>query len=616
MKKNTATDKSEEKLAITLPRLTEKSSGFRKYVSKEIIAELTRPLFMLIRRYDINITGGDTETVKEVRKGLSEGVGKCRRDRLVDLYMDFKSEPSNFLTIAQADEEHMAFWKKALLNPWIDVRDAEDVFPYDKAVVRTQNGWSYDILPNILYSAMTAAYYKSYDVVNTTLTLRYDIRRTLAELFFGKDALQPVLLAELPADEKYTVMDFEGNMPADIMFLDGLNISGSPLSSSGAVSAVKLKTVRKKWPTAEFSALSAPAVDRLEMLIAAYFHQPMRHISHPSVNSFAEFVVNDFPRMLEGAMFSTFFPEYKGFTKSWTSDNAARKICSFISDILKEADKEWMSLDNLRLRYLCFSYGDLYATSMPYVMLFRNLRHNSITLKDRASGKQVWSESDMYTDKWFDGIEFSFLLRWLKFLCGMGLLEIASLGDAPADDPLSGMRYVRLTPLGRYALGLTKTYKPGKSAGEVCHLDFDSVNCIFTILTDACPYTLFLQEVCTPIGSNRYRIGVKSMMQGYRDHYRLKERIEKIRRIIDVDSSPKLAAILDEVEKRSRCSEFSTTGCRVIKLRQDVPGLMNFIVTDKRVRSLVLLAEGGHIIVSKSDEQEFYSLCGRKGYFF
>ncbi|MDE6337010.1 MAG: hypothetical protein K2L34_10625, partial [Muribaculaceae bacterium] len=216
---------------------------------------------------------------------------------------------------------------------------------------------------------------------------------------------------------------------------------------------------------------------------------------------------------------------------------------------------------------------------------------------------------------WFEDIGYKFALHWIKYLCALGMVEIAMDGDVKDvdSDPLEGMRFVRLTALGRYAYGIDKEYAPA-TADDFGGVEFDSINGIITLANADSPYSMFLSTVAKQISPIRFKISVESLMKGCRKRSELENRIVSLKSVINTDKEPALLAIVKEALSHTECAE-REGGYSLLKLKRNIPGLVELIATNKDLRNMTLLtANRSMVLVKTVNLEKFYSICAANGY--
>ncbi len=555
-------------------------------------------------------------TLREIRNGhgLTETTA-------TQLYNSYAADLQNVLAVAKADKRYEDAWRRLITS--LEVSSSEIRQQLGREIrVEESYGWRSGYYPELLFNPLKVTdFWKWYSrerkayIAHAMLTMDVSTRKTLTDLFFGKDFRLPHLTEHLPEDENLTIENFEAATISDLLVLNGLALNGSILSDNGSISAAAVKKVKKQTSLQDFADTALEwRVDRVEMLCLTYFSLLSRKLSNSEIKiiELAKFALNSMPQMLVGPIFNTFIPALQGFTKSWTIGNYAPKVASIVEILLLDAKDEWMSLDNFRIRLLCSTIEG--STNHLFLNLF--------PLPERKKGKPIRREEKDNTKKiygeerpidWFEEVGFKFAIHWLKYLCALGIVELAIDTDADRlkNDPMEGMRYARLTPLGRYIFGIDKTYTP-KAAQQSNKIDFDEKNNILTIDAKS-PFQMFLATIAKRISPTRFFISEKTLINGCRNKAELDQKINNLEVIIDPKTYPGIQSIIDEAMRHTYCAHHDG-GYSLLRLRPDLPGLRETILSDKELREMSIFAGPSLVLVKSCRLDRFNTICASYGY--
>lgn len=609
---------SNSPLYLTLKKVLQKNIGRDlSNITRENLRILVQGLNNYVKDYKVLGTVDSDNKLVEIINNLSKSyyVNQLTREKLLELYLAFISYPSNIHSLAMRDKDLEAAWKFILTNGDFTLNDIKMVSG-KKIEYVVASYWSASYRFEPAFGPLKVSGYASnygIGVTNLIFSLPIHDRINMLKWFYGEDILNPKILENLPEDKSFVVENFEPSIGTDLAYLKGLAMTGN-LEFERVLSASQLNKLKKLFKTKEYlPGLSKNSLDRIELLANAYsLYWRMwkgklnKYADNPAY--FAKYLISDFPKEIYSSRFQIFLPEYKGFTKSWAENSNVRAMTEIVPGLLKGAEKGWMSLENLKLRYLCSSSSKI---DIFYVQLFGHDSKQRNGLKRKDETVTVSFEPK----DWLDEINFPFILNWIKFLCGAGLLEIARLEkeELKKDDPLEGMRFVRLTQLGRYAFGFDKEYilPPVDTSGM---LEIDDKNKIIRVLSDNCPYTMFLQQVSEQIGPTRYHLNADSFLANCESVERANGRIDTLKTLVNLHDYPGFKELIADVAKRLNFAEYQKEDFMVYKLREDLPGLQKMLMNDKEIRENVILAERGHFLFRRSFLERFKTLCSRHGY--
>ncbi|MDE7349755.1 MAG: hypothetical protein K2N25_01705 [Muribaculaceae bacterium] len=539
---------------------------------------------------------------------------------LTQIYNSFTASLENVLAVAKADIRYQEAWKRLITNLELDTTELKQELGREIAVA-SGYAWHYTTFAEVLFSPLTVTdIWETYSQKDRnykwhgSLSMGVSTRIALSDLFFGKESRLPHLTARLPENEHFETEDFEQATATDILTLDGVALNGSMLGNNGSISAAAVKKVKSQTPISDFRLkFGRWLVDRVEMLCLTYF--TLLEATGKTCNKeldikmLVRFAVEKMPGWIIGPMFNTFIPDLQGFTKSWTVNSYAAVLASTVQHILMEACDEWLDLDNFKMMLLCSpKQGN---NNYTYLNLFEYERRRKAKLIRRADKEfGIIQENPV---NWFDEVGFKFAIHWIKYLCALGMVEIAvdtRLGDS-SDVPMEGMRFVRLTTLGRYALGIDDDYV-SKAAEWNNGVEFEGLNGIITVDAGS-PFHMFLSTVAKRISPTRFHISTDTLLRGCRKKSDLEKRVSNLRTIIDPEKEPALRDIIDEAMRHTDCTK-RDGGYSLLRLRPDLPGLRDLLLSNRELREMTILAGPTLALVKTHEMERFNELCAAYGY--
>ncbi len=616
-------------IKINLPAVNKGKLTELLKVSKEDIQRLLEPVGPIVKNYHIDIA---SSTSFELTRAF-HGLGNHRqfllfhKEVLAKLYLSLTSDINNIYCLCKDHSVLRKLWLRILQSEEITSSEMERYLGRDVEVVAPAM-WAMTHYIEAPFSSLHVVnvvtpppFQRSKIKRHYTFGITPLWRKVLLELFLGKDVLVPKVWESLPTDKEMVVESFEDNIISDLTFLSGLAMTGVLTKSSGTLTAARINSIKKKFSTLSFTTPSGSyPLDRVELLANAYsvFHEhdtdPRRKDAERSslVEEFGKFITQIYPIHIGGTRIAPFIPSFKGFLKIWAEENMIRSVVEIVTSLIQPAAKGWMSMENFKLRFL----------SAP-VRSWSTDRYNGIFGYDskRRHSLKRRSEEDNLTDSrninWFREIDFPFIIHWIRFLCACGILEIAysmEKGDGDDDsESLENIEYIRFTALGRYIYGHDKEYKPNVTSceGEV---EVDEKNSIITLSSASSPYTFFLSQVTEKISSTRFKVTSGRLMKGCESEKEVVDRINSLIGIIGEEGAEKLKTVLEVTRKRVHCLMKIRTKYILLRLRTDVPGLNEFIIKNKEIRSKVILCEKSMILVEDRFYEKVKDICSQNGY--
>lgn len=583
---------------------------------------LIQPFARMVRDGQLNATPMSAMRLKGFMRDLrlDGGFDLLPEAAMTQLYNSFAASLVNVLAVAKADKRYEDAWKRLITNLEVASFELRQQLGREVVVAAGFN-WHFSYFAELLFSPLTVTdlwevYSRQTNSYHRHGMLSMDARtrRILSDLFFGEEFRLPRLTAELPADGNLKTEDFEQATASDLLTLEGVALNGSMLGSNGAISTTAVKKVKSQTNIGDFGHSCGPwPPDRVEMLCLTYFtlidslgKDDNKEID---IKRLAKFAVHYMPRWIIGPVFNTFIPALQGFTKTWTTASYASGLVSTVQYILMEAKDEWLDLSNFKMQLLCSEREG--NGNYTYLNLFDGEGRRKAKLV-RRSDKERGTEEGKPID-WFEEVGFKFAIHWVKYLCALGIVEIAmDSGTASGeDDPMEGMRYVRLTPLGRYAFGIENSYTRPAAKGSA-EVEFDARNGIITVDAKS-PFRMFLSTVAKRISPTRFHVSAETLLSGCRRKADLELRINNLKTVIDPENEPAIRKIIDEAISRTGCAE-RDGGYSLLRLRPDLPGLRDLLISNKELRDMTILAGPTLALVKTHMLDRFHAICAAKGY--
>lgn len=582
---------------------------------------LLEPFAEMVREGQLSASPISSNKMKEFLRELRKttGLDLISETGQTQLYNAFAGELTNVLAVARADKRYEEAWKRLITTLEVSTMSIGQQLGREVRVA-TAYSWHSNIFPELLFSPLTVTDIwerfsrekRSY-TLHGVLSMTAEVRKVLSDLFFGIMARIPLLTESLPEGRNLKTEVFEQATATDLMTLEGVALNGSLLSANGSISAVAVKKVKAKTGLSDFNfpADGMWPLDRVELLCLTYFTLlgTKKDKSPIDIKQLALFAVEEMPRMIIGPMFSSFLPRLQGFTKTWTANSYASRITGAVKHILTLSMRCWLGLENFRMQLLCSEIEGNH--NFIYLNLFSFQDREKAKLQRKAD-KEKGIEQPREIE-WFEEIGFKFAVHWIKYLCALGIVEIAYDPDAKEteNDPMEGMRYVRLTPLGLYAFRMETDYTPKAPEGSL-DIDFDARNRILTIDANS-PFQMFLDRITKRISPTRFHISVESLLKGCTNADQLTQRIDNLRTIIDPKKEPALQAIIDEAKRHTYCAA-REGGYSLLRLRPDLPGLREAILTNKELREMTILAGPTLALVKTHKLDRFNAICAAYGF--
>ncbi|HHH37812.1 MAG TPA: hypothetical protein ENK77_04260 [Epsilonproteobacteria bacterium] len=238
---------------------------------------------------------------------------------------------------------------------------------------------------------------------------------------------------------------------------------------------------------------------------------------------------------------------------------------------------------------------------------------------ERYGDDKIYAE-----DNYYNALIFEPMIKGMFFYLGaLGIVELKY------NDPVSshtikakgkpyislwdGLKYVKLTSLGRYIFDYTKTYTPQKRVNKASSVKFDEYKPIITVDSHDAIMLAKLEPYSEKYDKNRVILSYSKIFQGCKTNKMLEMKIDKFYTLFDEPVPYLFDLYFDEIQRRSGLLKRDLSQI-VIELKNDKQ-LLNLFMTDKRLQSLIIKASGYRVIVSKSDLPKLTKIVKENGFF-
>ncbi len=205
----------------------------------------------------------------------------------------------------------------------------------------------------------------------------------------------------------------------------------------------------------------------------------------------------------------------------------------------------------------------------------------------------------------------------------MAVLGIVDISEAEPEKPLTkngaqcpispydALRYIRVTAFGGWCLGITESKPDLKIAAYEAVADKELL--LVTFKGRSLERKLYLEAIGDKLGTERYRITEASFIRGCDSAAGISERVEKFKKLIDAEPSPRWERFFSSV--LSRVALFTAAEPAFLFSLPADPAVARLFVEDPRLRSIIVRAEGNRIAVRLNDHRKFLKLLAEHGFF-
>ncbi|MDR1832985.1 MAG: hypothetical protein LBQ97_09735 [Fusobacteriaceae bacterium] len=214
------------------------------------------------------------------------------------------------------------------------------------------------------------------------------------------------------------------------------------------------------------------------------------------------------------------------------------------------------------------------------------------------------------------------LVKSVFFILGtFGLFELYY--DYPSDNQAlylknrylskyDGLRYVKLTNLGKYVFGKTDDYNFNFDMEEA-EVVLDDDRLYISVIGDTPVASMFLEKIAQKISPGKFKLTAEQFMKGVASRGQLEEKIKDFREKVSGDLSPVWTAFFEDLRAKAGALSIENDYV-VIKLKND-RAVIDIIMKEKRLKDLVLRAEEYNMLVKKNRLPEVLDIFREYGYY-
>lgn len=381
------------------------------------------------------------------------------------------------------------------------------------------------------------------------------------------------------------------------MYRQGIiNCSGMKIGSAAAAKIMKCLSIQDILPE------NIRKVHKISL--GQYFIPTLVQVLNNRKTGNVENYVKDAFSMLtsnySASMLPALLPHIKGFRAKYLECSKSFLWGHFIKECLSTAPDKWMSLTGL-LDYI-YSAPD----NSFYGCQIQDLKE--MNLKNGITGEYV------YPDTQWEEIDLESARAIAAAMYGLGMVEIAlDSKDMEYSGPTAGIRQIRLTELGKYAIGLSDKYTAESAVSrDWFGLDPDHL-IVFSTSADN-PYESLLAEIAAPIGGGRYRIDSGSFLKKCNTLSDVNDKIGFFKDYICSELPDVWKDFFNNLKTHCKPLAKEKEDYAVLKIKGDNPELVRLLTSNSQLRKMIILVEGQRFLIKKDDMKQFADLMKDSGF--
>lgn len=288
-------------------------------------------------------------------------------------------------------------------------------------------------------------------------------------------------------------------------------------------------------------------------------------------------------------------PHVSGFkVKQFDGCSTNDLIKNIYGGLSKLDEEKWMSVDYFLMSVRTQAYANTKQPEGTYKLFFEDYFYKSTLVNG-------FTNSIITLDKIISDLSNPFVKSFLFLLSSFGIVEIAyhAVPPANATSIYDTLQYVRITKLGKFALGIVNHYDETGNQGRQSDFTVDDERLLLKLNNPKSPYVFILEEFGKSVTPSLYRVDYNTFLKGCTTPENVEERIALFKRHFGENLPEVWTSFFKEVI--SRCSPLTKVGKKYILRRIDAKDkcLQNIILTDEKLKKHVLRAENYILLIEQ-----------------
>jgi len=346
-----------------------------------------------------------------------------------------------------------------------------------------------------------------------------------------------------------------------------------------------------------------------------FFNMNSKSIQKGELKILKKFISLQFAHKLSYSISRVFFSHLKKVRYAPHLNNE-KEMFGILKEIIDAMPKEsWVESDQLvnfcSYRDIRIDLNSKYETTNYYLEV------------DPIDGNE-WNNKVYAEDNHYRSVVLEPVIKALFFYLGaLGVVELKY------DDPVStrkltakakpyislwdGLRYVKLTDLGKYLFGITKSYQVKKVINKSSKIKFDEYKPIISIDKNDFVMIAKLEPYTELYDKDKYILSYKKIFQGCSTNKMLELKIDKFYTLFDEPVPVLYDDYFDDILSRANLLKINSDQI-VIELKND-KRLLNLFMQNKKIQELIIKASGYRVIVSSNDLSKLSKIVKDNGFF-
>ena len=312
----------------------------------------------------------------------------------------------------------------------------------------------------------------------------------------------------------------------------------------------------------------------------------------------------------EAVFYKLFVPHIKGIKSNYVSSACVYYFLHNISSVLTENSfDEWTSVEQFIRLMRAYKDGKDNCGEAVF-QLFDG--YNFARLKLENAYTEYWISLKTQMSEVSEVVAKSVLFA----LASWGVLEIAYLPEMPKDavSPFDALKYVRLTKFGRYVYEHDEEYMSPIAQEDANSFELSEERLLIKVNNLESPRIFVLERFAQSVAPTLYKVEASYFMKDCTTKVELEEKIERFKRNFGKNMPQVWNDFFEDL--LMRCEAFTKAGkaYTIRRINKNDKRLQEIILTDARLKSYILRAEGYLILIEQKHIPEVIKIMHEYGY--
>lgn len=584
-------------------------SDVKSIFSNMLLPDLKKaanPLIETLRRFQYKSTG-KPNAAEPAQISVMRTNGAKKADYVAFMLLFFKPNNVHYYMSALPARLRKLFYAIAEAH-YLDGAAAESI--YGEKIIKTNSYWRSELVgelePFLLVKRIVYIYGKHEPYF---VFFRDDSLCTLflTAQYHEQGRVKPVL-------DGLSIYNGENSIFQELPFIASLYESGQLKVGS---TKLRTKSFEKAVSKIEMTDFNIQSSDEwagfcsrryfVPILFAEYADEMGYDNRQPSEELIAD--IAGFDDELDIFFYKTFLPHIKGLTQGKVSMLDVDFFCKKLYNVFCENDfDEWTSVYDV-CQLLRIAPAELTDPESEY-MLFDYYDLDRLRLENTCTGKHISFTEQVYQ------VSDAVVKSVLYALASWGVFEIAYEPTMPkgATSPFDALHYVRFTNLGRYVYGKITDYTPPVTVAQDNPFQLADDRLLIKVLNPQSPRLLLLDQFAIRVATTLYKVDEKIFLHEVSTKSELEIKIKLFKRTFGKELPSLWNDFFNDL--LMRCDAFTTPSKSYVirRINKADRRLQEIILSDSRLKSYVVRAEGYLILIERSHVDEFDKIMREYGY--